>query len=294
MSGIDAGVAAAEHREVYPLAALVGPDEQRPGGVRDDLGVAQVPPDEPAGLAGHPHAGHLGADHVRVAEHEGHDLHHQRRHPEPLHSEQQGPWLGGGGEQDRGHHAQRPLRQDVPATEQAGLADRQPEDVDAWAVGHERQQHREEDERHLDDHPAQYRHRRHLGDARPPRRAAGHRRRTPRRRRAEWRPRRARRSGRPPACSAAAAGGPPCPSGGTACGCGRRSPACRPLLPRRRTAYATPTGDQEGDAHARDTGQPAGDPARRRPRRSRSPRTASRRGRGPSRPCRIPRRRRPC
>ena len=74
-------------------------------------------------------------------------------------AEQQGARLGGRGQQDRRDHAEGALGQDVPGAEQARLAEREAEHLDPLAGREERQQHREQHERHLDDHPPQRRRR---------------------------------------------------------------------------------------------------------------------------------------
>ena len=259
--GHRAVVAAAEHRQVHPLAAFVGADEQarrptarrpcrwrtsRPWNPRDSRAIRIRCISPPITSA--------------YRNMNGHDLHHQLRQAQPLQAEQQAARLGRGGQQDRRHDAERPLGQDVPGAEQPGLAEPRPEHLDrASPRRDERQQHREQHERHLDDHPARRprgsgtratsgdRREQHGVDAeRPELLASGSR-----------RPR-GRTPGPRRACTAAAAGGRRCRRAGRAraSGRGRRSSAASLVWPRacspadgartqtpptRRRSRATPT-----------------------------------------------------
>ena len=139
-----AGVAAGQHREVHPLAALVGADEQRAGGAREDRPVPRVAGGEAARLPGHLHPPHLVGDHVEVADHEAHDLHQQRRHPQPLEPGEQVARLGGRGQGQAGQHAERALGQQRPrrASRPCSLT-RRPSTSTCGPGGDERQQQRE-------------------------------------------------------------------------------------------------------------------------------------------------------
>ena len=133
--GHPAGVAAAQHREVDALAALVGADEQRARGPGEHRPVLRVARGEAPGLARDLHPLHLGGDHVEVADHEGHDLHEQVRQPEPLQPGQQVVRLGGRGEGEAGEHAEGALGEQPPGGEQPGLAQRQAEHLDRAVPG---------------------------------------------------------------------------------------------------------------------------------------------------------------
>ena len=110
---------------------------------------------EPAGLAGDLHPGHLVAHDVHVAQHERGDLHQHRRHMQGLETGQQIARRSRGGEDDRGQHPDGALGHDAPGRPQPGFGQLQTEDLDLRVRAGERHQGREQQERHLDDHPGQ-------------------------------------------------------------------------------------------------------------------------------------------
>jgi hypothetical protein len=104
------------------------------------------------------HAAGLPGDDVDVAQHQRDDGDDQRGGPQPLQAQQQVAQRGGGGQRERGQHAERALDEDVPRAQQPLLRQAQPEQVDARVRPGERQEHRQHHERRLDQradgHPA--------------------------------------------------------------------------------------------------------------------------------------------
>src|SRR4029453_11616668 len=103
------------------------------------------------GDAGDAHPPDLVGDHVGVADHEPGDGGQGLGQPQPVQPAEQLGHRGGGGQDGRGGHPEGALDDDVPGRPEPADGPRHAKDLDPLTLPDDREEHREQQERQLDD-----------------------------------------------------------------------------------------------------------------------------------------------